>query len=43
MVFIGGYNPIVMLEALLNLLMQKGIITKAEAEEVVAKAKKPGS
>ena len=42
MVYIGGYNPIAMLEALMNLLIQKGLITKEEAEAVAAKAKGPG-
>ena len=43
MVYIGGYNPIAMLEALMNLLIQKGLITTAEEQEVVEKAKAPGS
>ena len=41
MVYIGGYSPIKMLEELLNLLMRKGVITKAEADEVVAKSAAP--
>ena len=41
MALIGEYNPIAMLEALMKLLIQKGLIAQAEAEAVVAKAKQP--
>ena len=43
MVYIRGYDPMLCFEALLNLLIQKGIITKAEAEAVLSKGKAPGS
>ena len=43
MVYISGYNPIAMLEALINALIQKGIFTMEEAEEIADKGKQPGT
>jgi hypothetical protein len=40
-VYVGGYNPMVILEELLNLLIRKGIMTKAEADAMIHKAKAP--
>ena len=41
MVFIGGYNPIAMLEALINTLIRKGVITQTEAQAIIDAAKAP--
>ena len=38
-VFIGGIDPIKLNEGLLNKLIQKGIITRDEAEVIVENAK----
>jgi hypothetical protein len=40
-VFLSGYDPIKMLEVLLNTLMAKGILSKAEVERIVAAGKAP--
>ena len=40
-VYLGGYDPIKMLESLLNELIQKGILTRQEAERIVASARAP--
>ena len=41
--YIGGYNPMVILEGLLNMLVAKGIISSQEAQALIAKAKAPNS
>ena len=38
---VDGYDPIKMLESLLNALIRKGILSRAEADQVVNAARVP--
>ena len=40
-VFLGGIDPLKLVESLLNVLIQKGYLTRQEAEQIVASAKAP--
>ena len=39
MVLVGGYNIMKVIENILNALIQKGVLTKVEAEEILENAK----
>jgi hypothetical protein len=41
-VFLGGIDPLKLIETLLNVLIQKGYLTRQEAEQIVSSAKAPG-
>lgn len=38
-VLLGGYDPMKIIESLLNKLIEKGILTKEEAQEIVDSAR----
>jgi len=41
-VFIGGIDPLKLIESLLNILVRKGFLTQEEAQEIINSAKAPG-
>lgn len=42
-IYIGGFDPLKLIEGILNKLIQKGVITKEEAEQIIKEAKAPQS
>lgn len=40
-IYIGGFDPLKLIEGVLNKLIQKGILTKEEAEEIIKQAQAP--
>lgn len=40
-IFMGGYDPMKIIELLLNKLIEKGILAREEAQEIIDKAKAP--
>jgi hypothetical protein len=41
--YVGGYDPMKILEGLMNLMINKSLMTKAEADAIIAAAKAPDS
>ena len=40
-VYVGGYDPLKMIEGILNVLIARGIITREQAERIISDAKAP--
>lgn len=40
-IFIGGYDPLKLIEGILNKLVQKGVLSREEAQQIVDNSKAP--